>query len=117
MGANSQDDAVALAGLLSYTRTGFHSDSLALLSSAKSRGLIDEQAQQGELAHILPFAPVSEQIQLATMLRSTGNSYAAEVVAMNFADPALVASLGEDTRGVLSAFLRSTEPSFGPALG
>lgn len=116
-GCRDADPAVRSAALLAYTRTGYQPDALDLLESAAAAGVIDADTRFGEVAHMIPFAPAMEQVRLASILQSSGNGFAADVIGMSANSAQLVASLDPQARALLVRFLRANEPGFGPAVG
>lgn len=110
--AQSQDPNLAREATYTYSRLPYLPDTLDLLTAAKARGLLDDTAYYGELAHLLPRARGANQVQLARMIRSSSNAYARDIVAMGF-NGSLNSNYSAETRGELLPFFEAMEPRFG----
>jgi hypothetical protein len=108
---------LARAATLAYSRLGWFPDYQEVLFAAKNRGTIDDDTYFGELAHMLMFAPATDQERLAGLLLASKNTYASPIVASMMANATLAARSPAKAQLSLAGFLEQTEPQFGPALG
>lgn len=115
--ANSSDAGLARAAVLAFSRLGYPPGFEEVLASSRTRGIIDDNTYFGELAHVLPFAPASDQQRFAQMLGNSGNDYAAQIVAMLVNSGWALGSLSDQSRKSIANFLDRSEPEFAKAIG
>jgi hypothetical protein len=115
--ATSPDKVVARAATFAFTRLGFLPGLEDVLGNALKTSVIGKDEYFGEIAHVVAFAPPSDQARLAQVLRQSKNLYAAEIVAMVINSAALPATWSNESRAEFGLLLESTEPAFPQALG
>lgn len=108
---------IARAGTLTYSRLAFFNDSDEVLSYAKSKGFIDTDEYYGELAHILPYAPASNQSLLVSKIKDSNNRYAMEILAFTASDPELKKKIYPEAQKLLLSSLEKNEPAFSKFIG
>jgi hypothetical protein len=113
----SSDKGLARAATFAFTRLGFLPGFEEVLGNALNSSAINDDEYFGEIAHAMAFAPTSDQVRLAKVLRQSKNLYAAEIVAMGVNSGFLSAKWTNDTRAEFGLLLESTEPVFPRALG
>jgi hypothetical protein len=114
---NSNDKDISLAALLTFSRLGYFSDSTEILKRAYDKKTLDEIAYLGEVAHLLPYAPAADQHKLLATLSNGNNSYANEILASSFTQPARVQKLDPSMKKALLLHFEKSQPSFPLALG
>jgi len=113
----SGDADVARTATYAYSRLGYFPDQERMLLAAKERGLLDNDAYFGELAHMLAFAPPRDQRALARTLRDSRNDYASQIVAMLAGNDAMRAKIAKETQEDLGSYLVEVEPQFAMGVG
>lgn len=115
--ATSSDKGVARSATFAFTRLGFSPSFEEVLANALKSSLINKDEYFGEMAHVVAFAPPSDQARLAQELRQSKNFYAAEIIAMTINSAVLPATWTSQARAEFGLLLESTEPAFPQALG
>ncbi len=114
---NSNDKDICLAALLTFSRLGYFSDSVEVLKHAYDKKLLDENGYLGEIAHLLPFAPTTDQHKLLAILSTGNNSYANEVLISNFTQASRIKKLDPSIKKVLRLHFEKNQPNFPLAIG
>ncbi len=81
--AASGEKAISNAALLRYSRLGYFPDTRSLLQFNVARRFITAQDMLGELAHLVVFAPATEQLRLVQILAAGKNRYATDIAISN----------------------------------
>lgn len=115
--ATSSDKGLARASTFAFTRLGFLPGFEEVLGNALKSSTINDDEYFGEIAHVMAFAPPSDQTRLAKVLRQSKNLYASEIVAMGINSALLPATWTSEARAEFGLLLESTEPTFPQALG
>lgn len=115
--SQSNNKDIAVAALLRYTRLQYSADLENLLSLNYQRGFIDNDDLQGELAHIFPFAPESDQVRILKKIDQGGSEYAYDILASNFKEAVMRAKLSKNTKLQLIGVLTKRQPGFSVAIG
>ncbi|MEJ8852803.1 hypothetical protein [Variovorax rhizosphaerae] len=109
---------VARSAALSFSRLGYLPGSDALLKTAFDSRVLSADDYYGELAHMAPLAPAGVQDELVSMIRSSANPYAADILAGSINnDPSILRSYSERSIANIGEFLRNSEPRFASATG
>lgn len=103
---------VAAIAIFAYSRLGYLPDSLAVLRAGRGRAVLDDDSYFGEIAHMLPGAPPSEQLEMSRMLRQSRNGYASDIAAGLVTADAPRSLLTQETTQELRRFLEESEPRF-----
>lgn len=111
------DKRVATAALLRYTRLGYFSDTEALLDFNLNRGFLSKDDVGGELAHILVFAPATDQPRIIDKIDKDGSEYALDIVASNLKHEGSRKRLSAQAKGKVLASLLKHQPRFSTAIG
>lgn len=115
--STSGNKEIGRTAVLTYSRLGYFPDSVNMLTSARNSGYIDNRNFCGELAHLLPYAPVDGQTQLIEKIKSEGDSFSAEILASYFQNKELIKRLSPQTRDAVLSYLEVNEPAFVQATG
>jgi len=113
----SAESNVARAATFAFTRLGYLPGFEEVLGNAFKTSMLTQDEYFGEIAHVVAFAPSSDQARLARALRQSKNSYAAEIVAMQINSAVLPATWSTEARGEIGLLLEATEPVFPQAAG
>lgn len=103
---------VARAATFTFSRLGYFPDSAEVLASAKNRGLIDDEAFFGELAHIAPSAPGNDQVNLLSKIRAGKSRYGADVLAYQIQETGSMKKFSSEAKVQLLYTLAENEPGF-----
>lgn len=97
--SQSADRKIATAALFRYSRLPFSPDTESILDFNFTRGFLTKDDLFGEVAHILPFAPDSDQLRMLDRLDKSQNEYGLDILVSNIKDPT--------TRGRLSRHVKT----------
>lgn len=105
------------AAILSYSRLGYFGDSEQILAFAKKSDFIDSNEYYGDLAHLLPYAPVSAQHSIMNTIKSGGNGFSAEILSSIINNKEDLKNISVENLNMMKTFLNENEPQFPQATG
>jgi len=109
---------VARSAALSFSRIGYLPGTDALLKTAFDNRVLSPDDYYGELAHMAPLAPAGVQDELVSAIRTSGNTYAADILAGSInEDPKRLNSYSARSQNEIAQLLGNTEPRFASAAG
>jgi hypothetical protein len=109
-GADSKD--LGRAAALTYSRLGYFEDSVELLTLARTSGFIEDNDYYGDLAHLVPLAPSSEQSKILEKIRVANNEFSRDILATNLNRAEFVETLSSDVVSQAKSVLEMNEPAF-----
>ncbi|CAN7706968.1 hypothetical protein LJR290_005855 [Variovorax sp. LjRoot290] len=116
IGDNNKE--VARSAALSFSRIGYLPGSDAMLKSAFETHVLSADDYYGELAHMARLAPVGVQDELLSAIRSSANSYAADILAGSIHDdPKILKGYSTHSVNEIGQLLAKSEPRFASATG
>jgi hypothetical protein len=115
--AQSEQKSVASTAILRYSRLPYSDDTESLLDLNFSRGFLNDDDLQGELAHMFPFVPPERQIHLLERLDLGNSGYALDVLASLMKPATARSRLSSATRQKLIDVMLRHQPGFSVAIG
>jgi hypothetical protein len=115
--AHSDDKDIARAATLSFSRLGYFQDSPDVLLNARNKSFIEVNEYYGELAHMVRNAPVNDQLNLVSKIKSGKSRYAAEILAFVAQDKEASKKIYPETKKLIQSCLEENEPGFAQATG
>ncbi|MFC0350712.1 hypothetical protein [Undibacterium danionis] len=114
---HSNEKDISVAALLTFSRLDYFSDSAELLKRAYNKKMIDVTGYLGEIAHLLPYAPASDQHKLFTILSAGNKNYANEILASSFTQTSRIKKLDSSLKKILRLHFEKNQPNFSVAIG
>lgn len=113
----SANAKVAQAALFVYSRLGYFPDTRATLKYVRDKGILVGDGYYGELAHLVAFAPESDQLAILDEIALSKNGYAGDIIANTLASEPMRRKFGPASTARLRTLLANTEPGFPMPIG
>ncbi len=107
---HSTETSVIKEATFVLTRLGFFPETLGILDHAFAEGHITSNDYYGEMAHVMPAAPVEVQSKLIENIGISGNDYARDVMVSILADRSTTEALSPKTLKAAASFMNRAEP-------
>lgn len=114
---NASQNMIAAESAIIYSRLGYFSDTEAILTNAKNRGVLDDDSYFGELARLLGSAPASNQLTMLNKIRLSKNTYALGLLASTVSFHEHLKQINPEARKIALLTFNENEPKYVLSIG
>lgn len=114
---NASQNMIAAESAITYSRLGYFSDTEAILTNAKNRGVLDDDSYFGELTRLLGSAPASNQITMLNKIRSSKNAFALGLLAGTVSFHEHLYQINPEARKIALSMFNESEPKYVLSIG